>query len=51
MLTAHNGRAMASGYVSYRAEVLVLATKGSRDAQAQAKSSPSRGYALNRAEK
>jgi hypothetical protein len=33
-LTAHDERAVASGHVSYRAEVLVLATKGSRNAQA-----------------
>jgi hypothetical protein len=48
-LTAHDERAMASGCASYRAEVLVLATKGSRNAQAKASSSE--GYALNRAEK
>ena len=33
-LTAHDERAVASGHVPYRAEVLVLATKGSRNAQA-----------------
>ena len=48
-LTAHDIRAVASGYASYRAEVLVLATKGIRDAQAKASSSE--GYALNRAER
>jgi hypothetical protein len=47
--TARDAHATASGYVSYRAGVLVLATKGTRIEETKAR--PQQGYAKCRAKR